>query len=259
MRAYSLAAGAAALVLMASSALACQGPKVLFEDTFDRLDPTWGVEDDAFFIKNGELNILPNPDQAYYAFNNSGYYDDVDYCVDVIAINADLAGDSYAGEIFWGIDKDNYYSFLVTADGFASVFRRQKGKTLSQVDWEKFDAVKTGADAVNQLRVVTQGNKATLYVNGAEFRTITGQPPDDGWQFGVRAASPKNSKATYGFDNVKITVGGAADSDGGNTTGGGGDSDDTGGGDDSGAGDGGDSGGGAGDSGGSTVGGSSGG
>jgi len=208
MRASFLAAGAAALLLVVnvSSGLACEGSKTLFEDTFDRLDPTWGVEDESFFVQNGQLHILPSPDQAYYAFNNSGYYDDVDYCVDVIAVNADLAGDSYAGEIFWGIDKDNYYSFLITADGYAAVFRRQKGKTLSQVDWEQLSAIKTGADAVNQLRVVTKGNQATLYVNGTEFRTITGQPPEDGWQFGVRAASPKNSKATYGFDNVKLTV-----------------------------------------------------
>ena len=208
MRASSFAAGAVALllVLQASSGQACEGGKTLFEDGFDRLDPTWGQTDESFYVSDGRLLILPNPDQAYYAFNNSGYYDAVDYCADVIAVNADLSGDSYAGLIFWGIDKDNYYSFLVTADGYASVFRRQKGKTLSQVEWAKFDAVKTGADAVNQLRVVTSGSQAKLYVNGTEFQTISGQPPEDGWQFGVRAASPKNSKATYGFDNVKLTV-----------------------------------------------------
>ena len=208
MRASSLAAGAAAgfLVLNATAGQACEGSKTLFEDGFDRLDPTWGQADDSFYVKDGRLFILPNPDQAYYAFNNSGYYDIVDYCVDVIAVNADLSGDSYAGQIFWGIDKDNYYSFLVTADGYAAVFRRQKGKTLSQVDWVEFSGIKTGADAVNQLRVVTSGTQAKLYVNGSEFQTITGQPPEDGWQFGVRAASPKNSKATYGFDNVELTV-----------------------------------------------------
>jgi hypothetical protein len=123
----------------------------------------------------------------------------------VIAVNADLGGDSYAGLIFWGVDKDNYYSLLITADGYASVFRRQKGRALSQVDWTEFDGIKKGGDAVNQLRVVTKGNEATLYVNGKQFQTITGQPPEDGWQFGVRAASPKNSKAIYGFDNIKVT------------------------------------------------------
>jgi hypothetical protein len=207
MRASSIAASAAALwMALGAVAHACEGSKTLFEDSFDRLDPTWGEADDSFYVEKGRLFILPNPDQAYYAFNNSGYYEDVDYCADVIAVNADLSGDSYAGLIFWGTDKDNYYSFLVTADGYASVFRRQKGRSLSQVDWTKFDAVKPGADAVNQLRVVTEGNKATLYVNGEKFREISGQPPDDGWQFGVRAASPKNSKATYGFDDVKVTT-----------------------------------------------------
>jgi hypothetical protein len=207
MRGSILVAGAAALWLasIAAPALACEGSKVLYEDPFDRLDPTWGEEDDAFHIDRGKLVILPDPDQAYYAFNNSGYYTDIDLCADVIAVNADLSGDSYAGVIFWGTDKDNYYSVLITADGYASVFRRQKGKSLSQVDWVQFEGIQKGAEAVNTIRVVTKGNEATFYINGKKFETITGQPPEDGWQFGLRAASPKNSKATYGFDNVKLT------------------------------------------------------
>lgn len=207
MRASWFAAGAAAVWLAVGGvAQACEGSKTVFADQFDRLDLTWGDAGDSFYVNGGHLTVIPSPDQAYYAFNNSGYYDDIDLCVDVLSVNADLSGDSFAGLIFWGVDKDNYYSFVITADGYAAAFRRQKGKSLTQVDWTEFDAIKKGADMANQLRVVTKGNSATLYVNGKEFKQINGQPPEDGWLFGVRAASPKNSKATYGFDNLSLTA-----------------------------------------------------
>ena len=207
MRSSLLVSGMAALWLAVggTAVQACEGDKTLFEDSFDTLDPTWGAESNSFSVKDGQLRILPDPDQAYYSFSNFGFFDDVDYCASVISVNADLSGASFAGLIFWGVDSDNYYSFVITADGFAAVFRRQKGKSLTQVDWTKFDAIEKGEDANNQVRVLIKGKTATLYVNGTKFRQVTGKPPDNGWQFGLRAASPKNSRATYGFDDIKLT------------------------------------------------------
>ena len=211
MRASWLAAGAAAVWFVvagvAAQAAICQGGKTLWADSFDRLDPTWGDADNQFYVDNGVLDVIPHADQAYYGFNNSAYYLDADYCVDVLAIKVDLKGDSYAGAIFWGIDKENYFSFLITADGWAAVFRRQKSESQTLIDWQKFSAIKKGTGAVNRVGVVTRGSRATFYVNGTKFKSITGQPPDNGWLFGVRAASPKNWEATYGFDNVKVTTG----------------------------------------------------
>jgi hypothetical protein len=206
MRSSLLSVAAAAVWLAASgSALqACEGGKTLFEDHFDRLEPTWGKTDESFYVKDGQLLVLPDPDQAYYAFNESGFYDDVTYCVTVVAVNADLAGDSFGGLIFWGVDNDNYYSLSITADGYAAVFRRNKGKMAAQIAWAKFAAIEKGDGASNELSVVTKGKRATVYVNGSRFGQINGQPPKDGWQFGVRAASPKNSRATYGFDDARV-------------------------------------------------------
>jgi hypothetical protein len=53
--------------------------------------------------------------------------------------------------------------------------------------------------------VVTVGKRASIYVNGQLFREVTGQPPPNGQEIGVRAISAKNMKAVYAFDDIKIT------------------------------------------------------
>src|SRR5690606_1560127 len=133
-------------------------------------------------------------------------YDDIDYCLSVTPKKADPDGDSFAGPIFWASDYDNYYSVLIAAEGSIGVFRRQRGKTLPQVNWADFAALKEGNGAVNEVRVVTQGNHATIFVNGQKYRTIKGQPPSVGQQIGVRATSPKNDRAIFTFDNIKATL-----------------------------------------------------
>lgn len=206
MRLTGLALAAALCVGWAETALACQGSEVLFEDSFETLEPTWGSADDAFFLEDGQLTIMPGYDEYYSALNTMGAYEDIDLCFNLTAIKADPEGNSFAGLIFWAIDYDNYYYVVVTAEQSIGVFRRQRGRVLPQLRWATFDALKPGNGAVNELRVVTLGNTATIYVNGIEYRTIKGQPPSDGQQIGVRATSPRNDRAVWGFDDFRITV-----------------------------------------------------
>ena len=206
MRLTGLAVVMALSVGSTEAALACQGSQVLFEDGFATLDPTWGTADDAFFIEDGQLTIMPGYDEYYSALNTMGTYEDIDLCFNLEAIKADPEGNSFAGLIFWAIDYDNYYYVVVTAEQSIGVFRRQRGRVLPQLRWATFDALKPGNGVVNELRVVTVGNAATIYVNGQEYGTIKGQPPSDGQQIGVRATSPRNDRAVWGFDDVRITA-----------------------------------------------------
>ena len=64
---------------------------------------------------------------------------------------------------------------------------------------------KTGDGGTNELRVVTKGNEATLYVNETEFAKFTGMAPDNGQQIGVFAESPESGTARYAFDDLKVT------------------------------------------------------
>lgn len=206
MRLTGLAVVLAFSVGSTEAALACQGTEVLFEESFATLDPTWGNADDAFFLEDGQLTIMPGYDEYYSALNTMGTYEDIDLCFNLEAIKADPEGNSFAGLIFWAIDYDNYYYVVVTAEQSIGVFRRQRGRVLPQLRWATFDALKPGNGVVNEIRVVTLGNAATIYVNGQEYGTIKGQPPSDGQQIGVRATSPRNDRAVWGFDDIKITA-----------------------------------------------------
>jgi hypothetical protein len=206
MRLTGLAVLMALSVGSTEAALACQGTEVLFEDSFATLDPTWGTADDAFFIEDGQLTIMPGYDEYYSALNTMGTYEDIDLCFNLEAIKADPEGNSFAGLIFWAIDYDNYYYVVVTAEQSIGVFRRQRGRVLPQLRWATFDALKPGNGVVNELRVMTLGNAATIYVNGQEYGTIKGQPPSDGQQIGVRATSPRNDRAVWGFDDIRISA-----------------------------------------------------
>ena len=206
MRLTGLALVVAVAMSPAGAALACEGSQVLYEDTFETLDQTWGTTDDAFFLDENRLTIMPGYDEYYSALNTTGTYEDIDLCVNLEAIKADPEGNSFAGIIFWAIDYDNYYYVVITAEQSIGVFRRQRARVLPQLRWSTFDALKRGNGEVNELRIVTLGNTASFYVNGQLFGTIKGQPPSDGQQIGVRATSPRNDRAIWAFDDVKITA-----------------------------------------------------
>jgi hypothetical protein len=203
--AFGFGIGLSALAGIAA-AEACQGTEILFQDDFTTLEPAWGEPDDAFFGENGKLVITPGLDEFYSALSNAGFYDDIDYCVAVTSTKGDPGGDSFAGLIFWATDYDNYYSVLITSEGSAGVFRRQRGRTLPQVNWQDVASLKQGDNVANEVRVVTKGGEATIYLNGQEFRKIKGQAPKDGQQIGVRATSPKTERAVFAFDDIKVTA-----------------------------------------------------
>ena len=197
---------AMATMMPAASALACGGSTVLYEDTFDSLEQTWGEADDSFFIDSNRLTIMPGYDKYYSALNTMGTYLDADICVEIETIKADAEGNSFAGPIFWAIDYDTYYYIMITAEQSIGVFRRQRGRVLPQLRWTRLESLKPGNGVVNEIRVVTVGDRATIYVNGALYGSLRGQPPADGQQIGVRATSPRNERAVWAFDDIKVTV-----------------------------------------------------
>ena len=98
------------------------------------------------------------------------------------------------GSIFWYDDVNNFYVFEIAPNGKASVWRRQRGKWLAQVDWQDADGANKGDGGVNELRVTTVGSDATFYVNGTEFEKLAGSPPENGQQIGLFAASPRQRR-----------------------------------------------------------------
>jgi hypothetical protein len=198
--------GAAVLLLMASVGAAfatCQGRVVLYEDRFERLQPTWGEADESF--RTGKLVVAPEPAAYLWRINQASLYDDVDMCVSMTTIEGVEPEEAKAGLIFWYVDENNFYVFEYAPNGKASVWRRQRGHWLEQVDWQDVEGANQGDDAENELRVVTRGDRATLYLNEEEFAEFDGVPPSEGQQIGIFVASPESGTARFAFDDLKVT------------------------------------------------------
>src|SRR5262249_54981877 len=71
----------------------------------------------------------------------------------------------------------------------------------------------------NELRVVTSGKAAKLFVNGKLFQELSGEPPADGSEIGLLACSPDDASAAVQFDNLVISgPGGVVSADAGNAS-----------------------------------------
>ena len=193
------------LATLGPAAAVCPGLDVLFEDQFDTLKPTWGEASAAVKIDNGQLLLSPPSGTYTWVANNAGLYDDVDMCVTVTTVTGVDPTQAKAGPIFWYQDVNNFYVFEIAPNGKASVWRRQRGKWLAQVNWQDAASANKGDAATNELRVTTVGDDATFYVNGTEFKKTSGSAPEKGQQIGFFAGSPDQGAATFSFEGLRVT------------------------------------------------------
>jgi hypothetical protein len=193
-----------ATVAASSAAAVCPGREVLFEDKFDALKTTWGDPTGALKLEEGRLVLAPASGIYLWRASTAGLYDDIDMCVTVTTVKGVDPVNAVAGLVFWYQDVNNFYVLEIAPNGKASVWRRQRGRWLSQVKWTEAP-VNTGDGTTNELRVTTVGTTATFYLNGTRFQTLTGTPPEKGQQIGLLAVSPESGSAQFAFDDLRVT------------------------------------------------------
>jgi hypothetical protein len=200
--------GVAALLLLASGNVvfaACGGGTILFEDRFETLQPTWGPPSESFKAEDGKLVVAPDAASYFWATNQASLYDDIDMCVSMTTVAGVEPEEVKAGVVFWYSDDNNFYVLEYSSNGQASVWRRQRGEWLEQIAWQEVEGAHDGDGAVNELRVVTKGSQATVYLNETEVGRFNGVAPNNGQRIGVFVASPEAGAARFTFDNLKIT------------------------------------------------------
>src|SRR5438552_15121511 len=126
----ALIVGCAAMAF-ASAAPACQGSKVLYQDHFDALDPSWGTYGDELTVAGGRVVIGPQAGTVYWQVNDLGMYPDVDVCVDLTILDSVTPDEVLAGLVFWYVDDDDLYALEIDAAGHAAIWKRAAG------DWRE--------------------------------------------------------------------------------------------------------------------------
>jgi hypothetical protein len=191
-----------AVVLMAVS-VSLAG-KVLFEDKFASLDPSWGAPGPIMDVKDGKLIITPEVNTTQTVLNQANVFpNDAEGSFTMTFIKAP-APTWGSGLVFWATDYNEYYAVLVNADGWFGVQRHVAGRYLLPVAWRESDAIKKGEGAENQIKVATKGTKATIFINGKEVISLTGQPPQGGTLIGFKVASGPEGANSVGFSNFQL-------------------------------------------------------
>ena len=191
------------LLAASSNVWACKGKKVLFEDNFATLDPSWGEPSKFENVKGGKLIVQTDVNKTRRLLKKAYLFEDMDACVKVRLAKSDDPNQP-GGLIFWGKDISSHYVLMVKADGRFQV-GRYLGRWLDAVSWRDEAAVKKGMGQVNELRVVTKGNQATAYINDKEVVSFKGQPPEGGSAVGASGQSSEKSEAVWEFSDLKIT------------------------------------------------------
>jgi hypothetical protein len=199
-----------AVLLMAGAApalrtAACEGQQVIFEDKFHDDAGGWSIKDNME-VKDGTFTFKLPPDDMSSNLNVTFTVKDADICTDAVWPEGDqpVLG---AGLLFWGEDNRTYFQFGILNNGKFWIARKQDGKWLGTIAANvDSTAIKTLPGAVNTLRVKTNGNSVTFYINGTKVRELRGQAPKSDWRFGLSGDNfDKDKEAKVSFKSMKVT------------------------------------------------------
>lgn len=199
---------ALALMLAATPAVACTGQSVYLDGSFKLGEQGWGSEDARFKVSGTEATLTPDTGTQNARWDSAASMGDGEVCATFTAPST-LADPSrtYAGLLFWLTDKDNFYQAIIAPNGLLMVARKVQGKFTATppVPWTKADAMKTGADAKNALRVTLEGTSVTVRLNDTEVARFKGQSPQGQSHVGLVAASPPDAATPWRAADVKAT------------------------------------------------------
>lgn len=199
-----------AILLMSSAApawraAACEGQNVIFEDQFHDDAGGWSIKDNME-VKDGAFTFKLPPDDMSSNLNVTFTVKDADICTDTVWPEGEqtVLG---AGLLFWGEDSRTYFQFGILNNGKFWIARKQDGKWLGTIATNvDSTAIKTLPGATNTLRVKTNGNSVTFYINGTKVRELRGQAPKTGWRFGLSGDNfDKQKEAKVVFKSMKVT------------------------------------------------------
>jgi len=157
---------------------ACQSAPAIsdlpFRDDFGDPDSGWLTSDTEQYrivYQDGALHFVVNTLDKM-AWTVIGKRID-DFILDVDATQVDGPDDNHYGVIVRYADKKNFYRLDISGDGYYSLQRLKNDEWEKLADWQESGAIRQGA-ATNHLRVIAEGPKLTLIVNG----TTVGQIED---------------------------------------------------------------------------------
>jgi hypothetical protein len=178
--------------------------QVVLSDPLTSWPLSFGAQGSAVMLKNGAVHITLTGSSADWETYPGFNFTDMDAS---ITITPQVATGSVAGLIFWASGPSDFVVFQVAdPNGTFGVSRRisaNGGSWQTIVPFTQNAAIKTGA--ANTLRVVTQGNSASLYINGQSIGSVPIQAPAGGGTVGFEGEGQGTQPADYVFSNLSVS------------------------------------------------------
>jgi hypothetical protein len=192
------------LLILSASPVMADNPKLLLADDFADLNSAWGKAADYKRVEGNALLIDLKKGQTLRNLYVGKKFADADIRIRLKVLKGGEA--QWSGLSFWATDRDNQYQLVVRPDGKLQVIRRINGQMIFPVMSHGCKSFEAGLNKVNELRIVTSGSNATVFVNEVEALSLHGFPPAGGGQFGVYAEAGKEDSA-WAFSNLRIYEG----------------------------------------------------
>lgn len=152
---------------------------LLYATGFDAASDEWDEADDGrrlAQVRDGVLHLaLDDASDSVYAPLRWSLHD-FDLTVDATAV--DGSENNGFGVIFRQQDARNYYYFLISSDGYYQLSRVVNDTARKMSNWIPSDAIQTGLDETNQIRIVARGNQFEFFVNGEALALCIPDSPD---------------------------------------------------------------------------------
>jgi hypothetical protein len=154
----------------------------------------WGKLPSDIQIARGFLSVRPQKGRFAVLFHDGKFHVDAIICTKVGAYGPNMpptSGNTTAGVLFWDYTPpnadDDYYVFQVNYRGDFMAWHRSHDNWTMLRGPTHSNAIRTQTGIYNFLAVRTSGHTASLYVNGIQVDTVSGNPPTSGWWGGVIA------------------------------------------------------------------------
>jgi hypothetical protein len=184
-------------------------PKANLPWSDDFSDPSsgWQTESDSSAeveYRDDALRIfVKSTNRLAWAFAGHEFSD---FHLTVDATQAAGPDDNMYGVLVRITDRDNFYRFSISGDGYYMVDKRSNGEwELLTPEWPESDAIRTGTGSANVLEVVCRGETMTFLVNGMELTAVQDsdhRTGDIGLYAGTLYLEPD---VEVHFDNLRIT------------------------------------------------------
>jgi len=176
---------------------------LIYEDDFGDSSSGWDDAFDAYTTKqygNNRYQIeVTTSNLVAWGLANR---DVADFEVEVEAKLEDGANTNGYGLLFRFQDRENFYRFDISGDGYYLLSKFFKDEWITLVDWTASPAINQGK-ASNILKVSAFGPNITVWANGQQLASVTDDSLSHG-NFGFFAGTFSEPLAWVSFDNLKL-------------------------------------------------------